>query len=172
MPIQFGFGLLVDVQGVQFRFATKAQGQEGWRVQGMQLQEGASELYSLEVDLSAEAPGPDAAAMLGESASLEITRNQDTRVVHGIVASVSDGEWSRANVGVRLHIVPALEALQGHRHDKRLSLDVSTCRNTTSRQTPVRPRLRRATVSAGVSEPTATTTTPTSIRIPTSRIRR
>jgi type VI secretion system secreted protein VgrG len=118
MPTQFGFGLLSDIQGVQFRFATRAQGQEGWRVQRMQLWEGVSGLYSLEVDLSAEVPGPDAAAMLGESASLEITRNQETRVVHGIVASVSDGEWSRANVIVRLGIVPALEALLHTSHSR------------------------------------------------------
>jgi type VI secretion system secreted protein VgrG len=118
MPTQFGFGLLSDVQGVQFRFATQAQEQEGWRVQKVRLWEAISGLYSLEVDLSAEVPGPDAAAMLGESASLEITRNQDTRVVHGIVASVSDGEWSRANLIVRLHIVPALEALLHTSHSR------------------------------------------------------
>jgi type VI secretion system secreted protein VgrG len=124
MPVQFGYGLLTDVQGVQFRFATKAKDQDGWRVQRAWLKESVSGLYSLHVDLSAKLPGPDAAAMLGEDVSLEITRNQETRVIHGIVDSVTDGEWSSSNVFIRLSVVPALDALK-HRSHSRIFADMT-----------------------------------------------
>ena len=124
MPIQFGFDLLGDVQGVQYRFASKAKAQEGWRVQTVVLKERISGLYSLHVALSAEYPGPNAVGMLGEDASIEITRDGVTRVVHGIVESVCDGAWSRHSTLTQLVIVPALAAL-AHSSNSRIFSDMT-----------------------------------------------
>ena len=120
MPVQFGFDLLTEIQGVQFRFASAAKNHNGWRVQSVSWSEAISGLYSVELTLSAEFPAPDASTMLGENASLEITRGDETRLVHGIVESVADGAWSSANTTAIVTLVPALALLQ-HRSHARIS---------------------------------------------------
>jgi type VI secretion system secreted protein VgrG len=103
---------------VRYAFLTGAEGAAGWLVSNLRLHEGVSTSYRAQVRL--ESPeGDDPGSLLGSACTLELTRDDQRRLLHGIVSTVSASRSVTGTTAVDIVVVPALEALR-ERTDSRI----------------------------------------------------
>jgi type VI secretion system secreted protein VgrG len=110
-----------ELPRVRYAFQSHADEAGHWAVVHAQVDAQFSATYKLELELTGE-QGDDPAKLIGQPCSLVLRREDHARCVHGIVARIAHDGLERGSAGLRVTVVPALEALR-HRVDSRVFQD-------------------------------------------------
>ena len=106
--------------GVRYRFICHGGQYSEWKVRTLELREGLSTPYKLELELVTDDVTAEPTELLGRACTLEIERGtRSLRRVHGIVAEVRRGGTGQRQKTAQIEVVPALQAL-ARRSDTRV----------------------------------------------------
>jgi type VI secretion system secreted protein VgrG len=106
---------------VQYTFHSQGDPGARWQVVHVAITARVSEPYVMVLSLTSD-QRDDPATLIGQACSLVVRREEHARCVHGIVTAIAHDGVEHGNDGLRVTVMPALEALR-HRVDSRIFQD-------------------------------------------------